>query len=271
MISISMIVMLVSYLVETLVCLSIGTIYEDAQCAELPLKTVLLCIHRYAEAFSLAAQMFFTIERVMSIQFEHIHRSIFFKIFFIAGFLFSNFTGLAYVYTSAIKGEYGTFWLIAFQLFVIANFPFVLYAKKISTAKYKADVRTYSLKRKHNLYNSYEIARSFLYAAAIYMISQLACFGLLWAFQFGLLFDGNRAYFPRLFFVISLIWHANLTTFPWIVMLIHRSQRERIYKVWMQMFPETKSPAKILGMNGKELVATPTQNDYFDQLQQSWK
>ncbi|CAO4379479.1 unnamed protein product [Caenorhabditis nigoni] len=271
MISISMIVMLTSYFLETLVCLSIGTVFEDAQCAELPIKAILLCVHRYSEAFSIASQLFFTIERVLSIQYSRIHRSIYFKIFFVTGIVSVNAFGLSYMVTNVLFGWGGMFWLITFQLFVIANFPLMYYAKRISNTKYNADVTTYSLKRKHNLYNSYEIARSFLFSTGIYMVAQLTCFFLLWAFVAGLIFEGNHALFPKLFFMISLIWHANLTAFPWIVMLIHRSQRERIYRVWVQMFPNTKTPSKILGMNGKELVTTATQHDYFSQLNKSWK
>uniref|UniRef100_A0A1I7T3Z0 Serpentine receptor class gamma n=1 Tax=Caenorhabditis tropicalis TaxID=1561998 RepID=A0A1I7T3Z0_9PELO len=121
-------------------------------------------------------------------------------------------------------------------------FLLVYYAKKISNRKYKADVTVYSLKRKHNLYNSYEIARGFLYSSAIYMFSQLTCFFLLWLFVAGFILDGNSRLFPQLYFIISL------------------------------MFPKTKKlSSKILGMNGKEMVATPTQNDYFNQLHKSWE
>ncbi|CAA98520.2 Serpentine Receptor, class E (Epsilon) [Caenorhabditis elegans] len=269
LISLSMILMLVTYFLESAVCLSIGSVFEDDQCAEIPIKKIILCIHRFAEAFSLAAQLFFTIERVLSIQFSKIQRTLFFKLFFLAGFVFENGFAISYVYTNVILGGYGLFWLVTFQLAVIANFPFIYYAKRISSSKYKANVTTYSLKRKHNLYNFYEIARSFLYSTAIYMFAQLTCFCILWgAAVTGVMYSVE---FHRWFFVISLIWNANLAIFPWIVMLIHRSQRERLNRLWSQIFTKSKVSSKILGMNGKELVTTPTQFDYFNQLQRAWE
>lgn len=131
--------MLVTYFLESAVCLSIGSVFEDDQCAEIPIKKIILCIHRFAEAFSLAAQLFFTIERVLSIQFSKIQRTLFFKLFFLAGFVFENGFAISYVYTNVILGTviqknpvnfhflggYGLFWLVTFQLAVIANFPVI--------------------------------------------------------------------------------------------------------------------------------------------------
>ncbi|EGT55223.1 hypothetical protein CAEBREN_32512 [Caenorhabditis brenneri] len=123
MISSSMIVMLISFLLQSLACLSIGTVFEDDKCAELPIKFILLCIHRYFEAFSLASQLLFTIERVLSIQFSRSHGSHYFKVFFVFGIFFINFFSSSYVYSNVIIGGYGVHWLIIFQFAVISNFP----------------------------------------------------------------------------------------------------------------------------------------------------
>lgn len=104
-ISLSMIAMLLSYLAQTLVCLSVGTVFEDAQCAQLKLDLYLNMVHRHTEMLSLISQLSFTIERVLSVQFSQLHSSKMFKIAFVLAFLFENGFSASYMYSVTFYSE----------------------------------------------------------------------------------------------------------------------------------------------------------------------
>ncbi|CAO4379478.1 unnamed protein product [Caenorhabditis nigoni] len=156
---------------------------------------------------------------------------------------------------------------ISTQVFVLSNLPLMIVAKISSRKMYRADVETYDLARKHQLFNSYEITRSFVFALVInYMIEAFALL-LLGMFKY------ENYFFPqdetgKMEFIIQMFWNINHTIFPWSVILFHRGQR---IKIWKSIFKKSKIESTgMTSIDGTRIVPNPTQNDCFEQMKLAW-
>uniref|UniRef100_A0A1I7T3Z1 Anoctamin n=1 Tax=Caenorhabditis tropicalis TaxID=1561998 RepID=A0A1I7T3Z1_9PELO len=129
---------------------------------------------------------------------------------------------------------------ITTQILVFSNIPLMILAKSFSREMYRADVTVYDLGRKHQLLNSYEITRSFVFSMIANLIIQC--------------------------FVLSLQYMHRVKHY-----FFSEDESAEMDFIVQIFFPKTKvDTIGMTNLDGKRIFQNPTQNDYFEQMKIAW-
>ncbi|EGT55226.1 hypothetical protein CAEBREN_31248 [Caenorhabditis brenneri] len=235
--------------------------FEDKICNAQMGKHILLSIRDYFQMVIVQSHLTFTIERLISIKSPEIHKHPSFKTYFYHILFFEQVFAFFYSYTNNFHTEtFGIFWLCVFHFIIIVNWPIVFYTKKQCRKLYKADVQTYDLKRKHELYKSYEITKSLVTAIVVNAIQQFITFLFVGLQLGGLLFP--MADYYKTLFILHMIWNSNFVVYTWVLLLSHRSSRRKILAIQPKI--------SITSIDGTDITLKPNQREHFQELKVAW-
>ncbi|ULT89212.1 hypothetical protein L3Y34_007994 [Caenorhabditis briggsae] len=262
-ISFSVVIYLIAYGIETLVCVLSGTPFRNPVCQEHTIYQLMSFVYTMTAMISYTSQTAFTIERIVSIKIPKFHDSRSFQlIFWIVVVVLIIFSFAMSCFHHSGNKTLDEIYGISTQAFVLSNLPLMIVAKVSSRKMYRADVKTYDLARKHQLFNSYEITSSFLFALIINYLIEAFALLLLGMFKYGNYFFSEDET-GKMEFIIQMFWNINHTIFPWSVILFHRGQRS--------IFKKSKIESNgMTSIDGTRIVSNPTQNDCFEQMKLAW-